>query len=332
MSGNFSRGARRAGLAILLLMAGTAPAALAQSDPGAVAARIQRLERDIATLNQMVFRGQAPAALPAPMPGEGGGSAIANLEVRLTQLEEEIRNLTGQVEEVRFLAQRNKEQMERMNSDLEVRFQELDEKLAAGAPAATATAEPEAAPAETQTASATVARPGAKPQPGQSSGDTSKAPTTSGTLGTMPAPAGNAGGASGGSKAAGGNAQDQYDRAQELLRAGDYAAAEKELSAFLKANPTHTYAPNAQYWLAETHYVRGNYTQAAALFAESYKKHGKGPKAPDSLLKLALSLAQMNRSQDACVALSQLKKDFPTAAPSINNRANKERDRLKCSA
>ena len=66
-------------------------------------------------------------------------------------------------------------------------------------------------------------------------------------------------------------AQEQYDAAMQLLRAGDYAGAEGGLQLFLELNPDNALAPNAAYWLAETHYVRKDYPAAAAAFARNYR-------------------------------------------------------------
>ena len=96
--------------------------------------------------------------------------------------------------------------------------------------------------------------------------------------------------------------------------------------------PNDDRAGNAQYWLGETFYVRGNYAEAAKVFAQGYQKYPKSTKAPDNLLKLGLALSQTGKKQDACVTLMQLGKQFPSAAAVIKQRADDEMKKLNCGA
>jgi tol-pal system protein YbgF len=109
--------------------------------------------------------------------------------------------------------------------------------------------------------------------------------------------------------------EDGYEKAKNLLEKGNYDAAEKAFSAFLKDQPTHEHAGAALYWLGVTYFVEGNFEKAAAHFAKVYKNYPKSPKSPDSLLKLAKSLGSLGRKGDACTTLEQLAKDFPKAFP-----------------
>jgi len=122
----------------------------------------------------------------------------------------------------------------------------------------------------------------------------------------------------------------QYDYAFDLLRRQDYAAAATTLREFLKQNPTDPLAGNAQYWLGETFYVRGDFQQAAVEFMAGYQNYPKGNKAPDNLLKLAMAMDKLNQQQGACTAFGRIKKDYPEAPAAIAAQANAERARLKC--
>ena len=104
----------------------------------------------------------------------------------------------------------------------------------------------------------------------------------------------------------------------QLLRAGDYAGAEGGLQLFLELNPDNALAPNAAYWLAETHYVRKDYAAAAAAFARNYRVYGKDDtKAPDNLLKLGMSLQGLQETDKACRTFAELAKEFPNAPAHI---------------
>ncbi len=125
-------------------------------------------------------------------------------------------------------------------------------------------------------------------------------------------------------------AQEQYDRAFGLLRQADYEGAEKAFKSFIDKNPKDKLVDNAKYWYAETFYVRAKFNDAAVAFADAYQQNPKGTKAPDSLLKMAMSLGSLEKTQDACTTLNELKKNYPNAPQTIRSRADQERTRLKC--
>lgn len=122
----------------------------------------------------------------------------------------------------------------------------------------------------------------------------------------------------------------QYDFAFDLLRRNDFARAEVAFRDFLKRHPKDPLAGNAQYWLGETHYVRGDYQQAAVEFMAGYQNYPKTNKGPDNLLKLAMSMSSLGQTQGACTALNRLAKDYPKAPDEVRKPAAAERAKLKC--
>lgn len=127
-----------------------------------------------------------------------------------------------------------------------------------------------------------------------------------------------------------GTPQEQYDYAFDILRRADYGRAETALRMFLEANPDDTLAGNAQYWLGETFYVRGDFEQAAVEFLSGYQTYPSSNKAPDNLLKLGLSMARLGQTDGACTALGRLATEYPDANDTIRRRAQTERARLSC--
>ena len=121
-----------------------------------------------------------------------------------------------------------------------------------------------------------------------------------------------------------------YETAFALVKDGSYAQAEIGLTDFLTRFPEHTLAPNARYWLGETYYVRKDYPQAIRVFADAYKQAPKGPKGPDNLLKLGLSLAGAGNTKDACIALTQLQTEYGGTANPVIDRAGKEMTTIGC--
>lgn len=288
--------------------------------------RVDRLQRELQTLQRQVYRGEPPPeAAQAPAGGvSSGGSHIARLELRLSEMESQMRALTGQIEETVFRSR----QMERRLIDMETRLEQAENKLyrdslsgEAGADDYGSTAafvgaeEPSAAsggtlgsvPAE-NLANLRAQNAADLPDPAASAGDTGQ----TAALGAAATP------------------QQAYDRAFGLLGQGDYAAAEVALSDFLAAHPDHSLAGNAKYWLGETFYVRQDYQQAAVTFAEAYQDFPNSGKAADNLLKLGLSLAALGNTADACGTLAELPRRHPDAAASILQRGKQELQTLDC--
>ena len=80
----------------------------------------------------------------------------------------------------------------------------------------------------------------------------------------------------------------------------------------------------------KSYYVRGQYKQAADAFLNGYKKYKTGQKAPDTLLKLAMSLVELGQTDAACSTLSELKAAFPQAPPHVGEEAASWRKKTGC--
>jgi tol-pal system protein YbgF len=127
-----------------------------------------------------------------------------------------------------------------------------------------------------------------------------------------------------------GGARQMYETAYNHLLQQDYGAAEAGFEDFLKRYPRDALSANAQYWLGESHFVRGQYKQSAAAFLKGYQTYGRSSKAPDSLLKLAMSLERLGQKDAACSSYAELSTKFPNAPTQIRNRALSERQRIGC--
>ena len=310
-----------AGALFAVFMTAEATAGFSQSaDTGQLMNRISQLENQIQTLNRAVYRGKdlSPAdkaALSAA--GSADTAAMANLDTRLNQLENQQRSMIGQLERMNHDVQQIKTRLDRLQTDNDQRFQQLERGGASGAAAGTNTG---AAPATDTTLYAQDVTSQ------MSTGDARTSGNSGGrNLGTVSA----TGAASGNSRASD-PANILYDQAFSDIREAKYDLAEDKFKRFMAMYPSHTLAANAQYWLAETYYVRGDYQQAARMFAQGYQTYPKGAKAPDSLLKLGLSLAQIGKKEDACLSFAQLKKEYPGDQSPAIRRADQETKRLGC--
>jgi tol-pal system protein YbgF len=126
------------------------------------------------------------------------------------------------------------------------------------------------------------------------------------------------------------DATSQYEFAIANLKNEKYEEAREGFQTFLAENKDHVLAPNAKYWLGETYYVQGEYKTAARTFAEGFQAYPDSAKSPDILLKLGMSLAGMGKNGDACIALAQLPVKFPHGHDPILSRGQQEMDKLGC--
>ncbi|HEX6978709.1 MAG TPA: tol-pal system protein YbgF [Alphaproteobacteria bacterium] len=338
-------------------------AAQAQNDTQFMIERINRLENDLRTLQRQVYRGGTPPAAAASGGGaagegsllatDGSGSTIANrLNARIDDLEEQIRALTGRFEEVEFKSSQVQQRMDKLTQDVDFRLGELERSQQGAAPAADAAA----------------AGADGKPQPadqqqnfarGSTSSTPGVAPTKEGVLGRLstdasgkplPVAPRNGQGSQAQGKAANpqtavappsaaaggkghlpsGSPQEQYNYAYRLLVQSNYPDAEAAFREFLAQHPNDMLSGNAQYWLGETYYVRQQFEPAAQSFLAGYQNYPKSAKAPDSLLKLGMSLAALKKNAEACAALGQLAKEFPSAPPHVKDAATRERGKIGC--
>jgi len=124
--------------------------------------------------------------------------------------------------------------------------------------------------------------------------------------------------------------EEQYKFATSLIKVGDYDQAELALKEFVKKNPKHKLAGNAQYWYAETFYIRQLYHDAAAAYLDGYQKYPQSSKGPQNLLKLGVTLSELGEKDQGCQMLDGIKKQYPKAKQSVIQKAKYEKKKYKC--
>ena len=110
------------------------------------------------------------------------------------------------------------------------------------------------------------------------------------------------------------NPQALYERALGDLQSGDYAGARVDFSILVEKFPSHKMAGHAQYWLGETFYVQRQYKQAAQAFLAGYTTYAGSKKAPDSLLKLGMTLTRFGRKENRMRCLCRIKREISRCA------------------
>jgi tol-pal system protein YbgF len=122
---------------------------------------------------------------------------------------------------------------------------------------------------------------------------------------------------------------DLFLRSEKSLLQLQYAEAETGFKEFLSKYPEHNLAGSAQYKLGETFYAQQNYSEAAQNYLTGYKQYPKSRRAADSLMKLGLSLNKLGQKDQGCAALGSVGSEFPNSVEA-KKRAQAEFKRASC--
>lgn len=113
-----------------------------------------------------------------------------------------------------------------------------------------------------------------------------------------------------------------YDAAIATIRNGDFDGAAKALADFQERWPTSGYGPSAAFWLGNALYGKRDYKNAITAFRALVKASPEHPKAPEALLALANSQAEMKDNRSARRTIEELLKSYPDSEAAV---AGKER-------
>lgn len=268
--------------------------------------RLSRLERDLNYVQKQVYQGGA-----APANGAAPAAPAGNQIVQIQQIQEEMRQLRGQFEQVQYTNARLQNEVKQLSEDIDYRLQAIEKQLSE--PKASAEDEEIAedeAPMEEETVEEEPVVPeenAAQYQPKQEAAPKAE------------------------SKPKGfENASAHYSHAFKLMNDRKFAEASESFEQFVSKYPKDPLVANAYYWLGESYYVRSQYAKASEGFRKGFEAAPKGQKAPDNLLKLAMSLSSLKRKDQACVVLKQLISKYGNRAPDARTKAQREYGKLQC--
>ena len=227
------------------------------------------------------------------------GTSAARLQVRINELEEQVRKLQGALEQVSFGNKQLKTQIEKMKGDIDYRLTALEKSAPTGTPTTTG--------ADLQPAVNAVNTEEPENNNQSTSVENSKAPVPKFET-----------------------SSEHYSFAFKLMNQAKYAEAGNAFDAFTSRYAKDPLIGNAFYWLGETYYVRKDYVKAADSFRQGYESMPTGPKASDNLLKLAMALGATGKEKESCVVLKQVVSKFGKTSANIKSRADQEMNRLDC--
>lgn len=267
---------------------------------------------------------------------------------RVAQLQEQVRSLTGQVEELNFQLLQMQENLRRQQEDIEFRLQQLEDGQQQGslqesnepktnvaeaqpiAPNAAATATEQVTVAAAEAAAGTTQRLGVPPRDlgsltlndnGDVMGtsiDFSAQRVEQSIDGTQVASVGGEM-----------NAEELYRSGYGYVLDGDYKLAEDVFSTFVDTYPDDPLIADARFWLGESQLAQGRFEDAADTFIVARSLHPDARKGTETLYKIGHIMAALGNREVACVTFSDAL-NAPNMAPQLRQRIDQERAKAQC--
>ena len=265
----------------------------------------------------------------------------ADMVVRLSRMETQMRQMSGQIEQLQFENRRLTEQLRKFQEDTEFRLSgQKPQGGAAPRPAQQPRQrqgdafDPAAQPGAVASAPRNLAAPGGAPGGANAPIEADGPLDLSGVA--RPVPQSPLDGAprstSSVAAAGGGSAKDIYDEAYAAILRKEYPQAEMGFRQLLQSHPRDRLAADAAFWLGETYYQRGRHREAAEQFLRVTTEFSRSAKAPDSMLKLGMSLNALGAKDQACSTYAKLERDYPQASTRVRQGVEREQKRARCTA
>jgi TolA-binding protein len=259
-----------------------------------VEGRVGKLESEMRAVQRKVFPGgagqmlqpevRAPQSEQGPGPGSPATSALADVNQRVTSLEQQMTSLTEQIEQNQNRTRLLQDAFDNYRRSNDARMKTLET-----GPAPIATGTGAGGPIESDDQSSDgPSRPTTRPE-------TASRPTT-------PAPTK----VSVEKPSTGDPAEDEYMYGYRLWAAKQYPQAEAQLKKVVAEYPKSKRASYAQNLLGRAYLDEGKPSLASMAFYDNYKKMPEGERAPDSLLYLGQALTKLNKPADACKVYDEL--------------------------
>jgi len=121
-----------------------------------------------------------------------------------------------------------------------------------------------------------------------------------------------------------------FETANARLLDGDFGGARELLRDFTQTYPDDPKVGQAWYWLGETHFINGDFQDAADSYIAALQEDRQGPRAPDALVRLGASLAALGETSRACQVLATFPSEFPRAGDDARRKAQREVSRIGC--
>jgi len=115
-----------------------------------------------------------------------------------------------------------------------------------------------------------------------------------------------------------------YRMAKQAFDQGDSDAARKKFQELIRRYPKSERADNAQFWIGEIYYREKWYEKAILEYQKVIEKYPKGNKVPASLLKQGFAFFNLGDKSNSRLILEELIKKYPKS-----NEAKIAKDKVK---
>ncbi len=122
--------------------------------------------------------------------------------------------------------------------------------------------------------------------------------------------------------------EEQIQSGIDQLRKKNYSNSKEILANFIKNYPDNQLSGSAHYWLGKINLFEKNYREAALIFGDGIQKFPKSIKAAEMHYELIRSLKEMQKIPEACKILNLLEKNYKGSK--FVKDPEKFRDKLDC--
>ena len=233
-------------------------------------------------------------------------TTLYELMGRLEQMQSEVQQLTGKIDEQANRIDDLKKHQGTMYSDFDERLQNIENKANGVTANPNEVAKPSSITTNAKEVQPTTAAPVVVPtNSAQKANPIEKATANQGLKSQIDSPQSQ------------GPDKQGYFMAYDELRSGHTAQSIEQFKAYLNQYPTGEYANNAQYWLGEAYRVNQDNASARKAFNDVLEKYPYSSKVPDAILKLGYIEVDQKNSVKATEYLNRVISDYPKSPAAI---------------
>ena len=288
-------------------------------DTDAVLQQIEILQNDIKTLEKAVYSDKVNTNNIKTKLSTEEGDVLTKHLLKLSELEEQFKNLTNNFEEINFKLDKLSNRITKIQTDNQIRFQDIEQSEVVSKKSSSSKKKkklPGSSEPQDLGSVSVETTPSDEIQKTQSIQSVGSVISEEAERREKILPEG--------------SPEEQYEFAISFLKVGDYETAEYALYEFIGIHPKHKLAGNAQYWYGETFRVRQLYQDAATAYLDGYQKYPDSSKAPVNLLKLGVMLVKIGEKTQGCSMIIGVKEQYPKAEQSVIQKAEYEKKKFSC--
>ena len=117
--------------------------------------------------------------------------------------------------------------------------------------------------------------------------------------------------------------EEQIQYALDQMMKKNYDESKNILAQFIENFPENQLSGSAHFWLGKIYLFETNYRKAAIIFGEGVQKFPNSIKAPEMYYELAKSLKEMDKIPESCKTLTLLEEKY------IGNKFSKDPEKIK---